>query len=895
MKIRKHRSLPRSLPLAALICLLAFVAIAAAGAYLLPFARAQSQSGFQYNGITQVSWWFDEYDSAAGGTSRAALRDTGANWMGLLVTWYQQDASSNVIARHPDPNKDHTDARIRTAIRDAHSRGLQVMLKPHVDALNGQWRGDFNPSNAAAWFQSYTQFIVHYAQIAQEEGAELFCMGTEFKTISGAVNRDRWVAVISAIRNAYGGPLTYAANATFPADEFTSVSFWDQLDIIGLDGYFTLTDQNNPTLAQLISAWTSNRFGENIVAAVQNFASSRQKPLIFTEIGYKSTDGTNREPWNFGLSGAVDTAEQRDCYEAAFTVWSQQSTWMRGFFWWAWPVPPPAANDGDYNPRSKPAETVLRTWQGPGGNPNFTLSASLPSLTINRGASSVSTITITRSGGFTGSVALSASGLPSGVTATFNPASTTGGSSTLTLAASSTAATGTFNVTINGSGGGLNRSTTLSLTVNESPPPDFTLSVNPSSLTINRGASSGATVTITRIGGFDSVVALNASGLPSGVTASFESPPGPVSVISMFIAVSSTAATGTTNVTITGGGGGLTRTTTLTLTVNAQDFTLSANPSSLTVSPGASGVSTITITRTGGFTGSVALSASGLPSGVTATFNPSSTAGGNSMLTLAASSAAAFGTFNVAINGSGGGLTRSTTLALSIANAQNFTLAASPSTLTVNRGASAATTISISRVGGFASSVALSATGLPSGVTATFNPPSTTGASSALTLAASSGATTGTVNVTVSGTGGGLTRSANLSLTVNGDTGTGGVTVTPAVTTNSPWFNEQVIRLDNTANLTALSVTITIQRTTGVGFNGQYNTVGGQILQSNTVAATTITYQYTLASGQTLGVGANRTFAAQMSGSGTLHPTAGDTWVVSYTTGGVNYTQTGHF
>jgi uncharacterized membrane protein len=791
MKIQSYLSL-RSL------CLLAVVAIVASLAYLLPRALAQSQSGFQYNGIVHVSWWFDEYDSTAGGTSRAALRDTGSNWMGLLVTWYQQDASSNVIARHPDPNKDHTDARIRTAIRDARSRGLQVMLKPHVDALNGQWRGDFNPSNPAAWFQSYTQFILHYAQIAQEEGVELYCMGTEFKTISGSANRDRWVAVINAIRGAYGGPLTYAANATFPADEFTSVSFWDQIDIIGLDGYFTLTDQNNPTLAQLISAWTSNRFGENIVAAVQNFASSRQKPVIFTEIGYKSTDGTNREPWNFGLSGAVDTAEQRDCYQAAFTVWSQQSSWMRGFFWWAWPVPPPAANDGDYNPRSKPAETVLRTWQGPGGNPNFTLSASPTSLTVNRGASGVGTITITRSGGFTSAVALSATGLPSGVTATFNPASTTGGSSTLTLAASSTAATGTVNVTINGSGGGLSRSTTLSLTVNAPPPPDFTLSVNPSSLTINRGASSGATVTIARTGGFDSVVALSASGLPSGVTASFESPPGPVSVISMFIAASSTAATGMTSVTINGSGGGLTRSTTLVLTINApppSDFTLSASPASLTVNRGASGASTITITRTGGFT----------------------------------------------------------------------------------------------------SSVALSATGLPSGVTATFNPASATGTSSALTLAASSAATTGTVNVTVSGTGGGLTRAITLSLTVNADTGTGGVTVTPAVNANGPWFNEQALRLNNTATLTALSVTITIQRTTGVGFNGQYNTVGGQILQTNTVAATTITYQFTLAAGQTLGAGTNRMFAAQMSGSGTIHPTAGDTWVVTYTTGGVAFTQTGHF
>ncbi|HKQ77385.1 MAG TPA: hypothetical protein VJ810_27040 [Blastocatellia bacterium] len=694
MKIRNHRSLPFA-ALNRSICLLAIAAIALACAYLLPRALAQSRSGFQYNGIVHVSWWFDEYDSAAGATSRGVLRDTGSNWMGLLVTWYQQDASSNVIARHPDPNKDHSDARVRTAIRDARSRGLQVMLKPHVDALNGQWRGDFNPSNPAAWFQSYTQFILHYAQIAQEEGAEAYCMGTEFRTISGAVNRDRWIAVINAIRNVYGGTLTYAANATFPADEFTSVSFWDQLDLIGLDGYFTLTDQNNPTLSQLISAWTSNRFGENLVAAVQNFANSRQKPVIFTEIGYKSTDGANREPWNFGLSGALDTAEQRDCYEAAFTVWSQQSSWMRGFFWWAWPVPAPAANDTDYNPRSKPAETVLRTWQGPGGNPNFTLSSTPSSLTINRGASGTSTIAITRSGGFTSSVALTATGLPSGVAATFNPPSTTGGSSTLTLAASTTAATGSFNVSINGSGGSLNRSTTLSLTVNAPPTPDFSLSANPSSLTVNRGAS---------------------------------------------------------------------------------------------------GASAITITRTGGFT----------------------------------------------------------------------------------------------------SSVALTATGLPSGVTATFNPPSTTGTSSTLTLAASSAATTGTANVTITGTGGGLSRTTSISLTVS-DVGNGGVTVTPLINQNTPWFNEEAVRLDSAGDITSLSITIVIQRTTGVSSSGKFNTVGGQVLESVTSTTTTITYQFTLASGQTLGMGTNRIFAAQMSGSGTPHPTAGDTYVVTYTIGGVTHTQTGHF
>jgi hypothetical protein len=125
--------------------------------------------------------------------------------------------------------------------------------------------------------------------------------------------------------------------------------------------------------------------------------------------------------------------------------------------------------------------------------------------------------------------------------------------------------------------------------------------------------------------------------------------------------------------------------------------------------------------------------------------------------------------------------------------------------------------------------------------------------------------------------------------------GTGGVTVTPVVSSNGPWFNEQAISLNNTGAITSLSITIVVQRTTGVSSSGQYNTVGGQILQSNSSTATTITYQFNLAAGQTLGSATNRLFAAQMSGSGTVHPTTGDTYTVTYTTGGVSFTQTGHF
>jgi len=150
--------------------------------------------------------------------------------------------------------------------------------------------------------------------------------------------------------------------------------------------------------------------------------------------------------------------------------------------------------------------------------------------------------------------------------------------------------------------------------------------------------------------------------------------------------------------------------------------------------------------------------------------------------------------------------------------------------------------------------------------------------------------------VTVTGTSGTLTHTATIALTVSGGGGgNGGVTPTAVVTSASPWFNEEQLRLDNTGTLTALTVTIVVQRTTGISSSGQYNTVGGQITQTVSSTAAAVTYTFTLAAGQTLPMGSGRTFAAQTSGTGTAHPTAGDTFTVTYTTGGTTFTQSGHF
>jgi endoglucanase len=291
----------------------------------------------------------------------------------------------------------------------------------------------------------------------------------------------------------------------------------------------------------------------------------------------------------------------------------------------------------------------------------------------------------------------------------------------------------------------------------------------------------------------------------------------------------------------------------------------------------------------------VTMSASGLPAGVTVAFNPSGATTGNSVTaTFNASSTATLGAATVTLTATAGSLSRSTTVSLTVTSTSgDFTLG-TPAAVSVARGASAGTSIAINRTN-FTGAVGFTASGLPSGVTVAFNPSTaTTGNSVTATFTASSTATVGTVNVTITATSGSVTRTTTVSLSVTGG-GNGAVTVTPAVTSNSPYFNELQVRLANTSTLTALSIIVVVQRTPGVSYSGMYNTVGGQVAQTNSSTTSAITYTFTLAAGQTLGASTSRTFAVQAGGNGTPHPTSGDTWSVSYTAGGQQATQSGTF
>ncbi len=392
--------------------------------------------------------------------------------------------------------------------------------------------------------------------------------------------------------------------------------------------------------------------------------------------------------------------------------------------------------------------------------PSFTLTASPTSLSVLQGATGVSSIAIAPQNGFSGAVAFATTGLPTGVTASFSAATATA-PGRLTLAASASATLGAATVTITGTSGNLSSTATVSLTV--AAPPSFTLTASPTSLTVLQGATVASTIAIVPQNGFSGAVAFAATGLPTGVTASFNSL-GALSSTAIFSAIAN-ATTGPVTVTITGTSGSLTAKVLIALTIAPQPtFTLAATPTSLSVTPGASGASSIVITDMSGFNGTVALAASGLPNGVTATFGAVKT--GSSALTLTATSTAAVGTSTVTITGTSGTLSSKATIALTVNPPPTFTLAATPTTLSVTQGASGASSIAITDISGFSGTVVVAASGLPKGVTANFG--AVKSGSSTMTLTAASTAAVGTSSVTITGTSGTtLSSKAIIALTVN--------------------------------------------------------------------------------------------------------------------------------
>ena len=324
------------------------------------------------------------------------------------------------------------------------------------------------------------------------------------------------------------------------------------------------------TCCQVLNPSTSNVNTDNATAATSGMIvvdSSGNNPF-FAEYAAENNDNfcadgfTGSPSFNWPcMSDSVDAGQAFNGHGRGMCQWGTQRWSVNQAKDYLWIV------DHYYNNNGMPSGARSGILQTP--SPDFFISASPSSQTVIPGASATYTVTVTASGGFTGTVDLSASGLPAGADASFNPASVTGsGSSTMTVTTSAATPAGSSTLTITGTSGALTHTTTVSLVVNN-PSADFSLSASPSSRTVVRRQSTTYTVTVTPSGGFNGTVTFSISGLAGGATPSFN----PTSVNtsgSTTLTVTAGNARGTFPLTITGTSGGLQHTTSVTLIVTRQ-------------------------------------------------------------------------------------------------------------------------------------------------------------------------------------------------------------------------------------------------------------------------------------------------------------------------------------
>lgn len=294
--------------------------------------------------------------SAIDGTAINPIVNVNANWATLMPLAFTEQAEPNLRF---DLEWQWWGEKQEGVIRSCellNERDIRIMIKPQIWMFDGGFTGDLNMNSEEDWQafeERYETFILNYATIAENANAAIFCIGTEMKNF--VVERPEfWTQLIVKVKEKFSGSLTYAGNW----DAYKFAHFWDDLDYIGIDAYFPLSDAKTPQVEEMNSAWQP--WLEEIV----NFQQSYNKKVIFTEFGFRSLDYCAKEPWSSGDETGVNLEAQKNAYQAFFeTVWGKE--WFAGGFLWKWFDYHESAGGSDNNrftPQNKPAEEIIQQW-----------------------------------------------------------------------------------------------------------------------------------------------------------------------------------------------------------------------------------------------------------------------------------------------------------------------------------------------------------------------------------------------------------------------------------------------------------------------------------------------------------------------------------------------------
>jgi hypothetical protein len=283
---------------------------------------------------------------------------TGATCVSIQAIYRMDTGTSCEVHRHPTSSP--TEASLRRTFREARAAQLRIMFFPTINIRNEAndarwWRGNIEPSDWNLWWRNYTDFNVHLARIAQEEGVEWYSVGTEM----GSTCRfpDQWRRLVAQVRQVYRGKITYSVNFD-SHDDFT---FGDCLDVIGMNTYDPIAKHDvRPTAGQVRDAWWW------IVTKARTLQARFQRPVMITEVGYPSVAGANAGPWDFRTSHPKDLELQDFLLQGAFGVLRNWADGQAVFYYLYGenlnqkPVGGP--DDRTYAVWGKPAEATLKDY-----------------------------------------------------------------------------------------------------------------------------------------------------------------------------------------------------------------------------------------------------------------------------------------------------------------------------------------------------------------------------------------------------------------------------------------------------------------------------------------------------------------------------------------------------
>jgi hypothetical protein len=322
--------------------------------------KAHSAAADWQKGVSMVSRWAEDFGSDSWKQSVRNAQAMGATHISLVVPYVQSDySSSDIRANWNTPS----DQRLGEAIDYIHSLGMKAVLKPHLEVSFNGWRALIQASDRDAWYTNYSAMLNKLGDIGAAHGVEEIVVGTELIGMASpyvnANNTARWSTMIDSLRARYSGILTYSANwgsGTNYTNEFEQIEFWNKLDYIGISAYFN--HQTDNSVESIKSSWKS--YDDNQISKLQ---AKYGKPILFTEIGYRSVDNAHTQPWNHELWGNYNAQEQVNSYEALFQYWNNKP-YFAGILLWDWHSDPSYGGEGntDYTPRNKPAENNIRQW-----------------------------------------------------------------------------------------------------------------------------------------------------------------------------------------------------------------------------------------------------------------------------------------------------------------------------------------------------------------------------------------------------------------------------------------------------------------------------------------------------------------------------------------------------